>query len=272
MAVVRSPELAAKIILEAAVAGPFGMRATQALKHFTLKQRAIDCGVHIDDFFPGLEYATEQGWFELLEGGFFRLTEAGFAAASRLTGSAHSAMASHGGSPTADTMSVSSKGQSDGVTAKEVHFYGPTTIHGHTSSAAPELPESPWWKSWWAIISGIAVLLAGVIPMLDYLHIEWPWRQEPVNAQAQLSSGLAPAPRPPSKPTESSQSLPAAQATPMPQPAAQPIAKSAAEPRPQAFIRKKAGAEWRAVGSQQCWHGLYEQRDHRAGCNGRDHP
>ena len=232
MATVLSPEVAAKIILEAAVAGPLGMRPTHALKHFTLRQRAMDRSVHIDDFVPGLEYAAQQGWIEPLDGGFFRLTEAGFAAASSPPDSAQSAVPGHGGTPAADIVSVSSERQSGGVTANEVHFHGPTSIHGPASVPAPEPPKSPWWRSWWAIVSGIAVLLAGVIPMLDYLHIEWPWRHEQVGAQTRLSSAPAPAPRPPPKPAELSQPFPAARSVPMPQPAAQPVAKATAEPRP----------------------------------------
>ncbi len=232
MAAVLSPEVAAKIILEAAVDGPLGMRPTYVLKHFTLRQGAMDRGVHINDFVPGLEYAAEQGWIEPLDGGFFRLTEAGFAAASSPPASAQPAMPSHGRAPAADTMSVSSEGQSGGVTANEVHFHGPATIHGHASPPATEPPRPAWWKSWWAIVSGIAVLLAGVIPMLDYLHIEWPRRHEQVGAQAQRSSAPAPAPQPLPMPAESSRPLPAAQSAPMQQPAAQPITNTAAEPRP----------------------------------------
>jgi hypothetical protein len=54
------------------------MRPTHALKHFTLRQRAMDLGVHLDDFLPALEYAVQQEWLEPLDGAFFRLTEAGF--------------------------------------------------------------------------------------------------------------------------------------------------------------------------------------------------
>ena len=234
MAAVPSPEVTAKIIIGAAVAGPFGMRATHALKHFTLRKIATDRGIHINDFFPALEYAVQAGWLELLEGGFFRLTEAGFAVASNLSASAPSAVRSHGGTPTADTISVSSKGQSGGVTANEVHFHGPTNIHGHASTPEPA-PNSRWWKSSWPIASGIAVLLAGLIPLLEYFHISWPWRHE----QAQLSSPAASAPALPWKLEESSLPSTAAQSPSIPVRAASPLANAPVEPRPKRSVEKR---------------------------------
>jgi hypothetical protein len=232
MSSVPSPEVTAKKILEAAVAGPLGMRPTHVLKYHTLRQRAMDRGVHIDDFVPGVEYAAKQGWLEPMDGGFFRLTEAGFAAVSSPPPSAQSAVHGQGGSSTADTMTVSSRGQSGGVTASEVHFHGPTNFHGHASTPAPHVAKSPWWKSWWTIASGIAVLLAGLIPLLEYLHIAWPWRHEQVDSQAQLSSAAAL--QPPAKPAELSQTAP------MPQPSAQAIVKAAAEPKPERSHERKS--------------------------------
>jgi hypothetical protein len=228
MAAVLSPEQAARIMLEAAVAGPLGMRPTHALKHFTLRQRAMDRGVHLDDFLPALEYAVQQGWLEPLEGAFFRLTEPGYAAVSSPSATAPPPTLSQAGIPAAAVI------VNGGVVySVQTGDHANAAIHGAASTPVsaptPEPSKSPWWKSWWAITSGVMVVLAGLIPTLEYLHIEWPWHHEAAASQAQQGQPPAPAQKPPSKPAASSQPPPAAlQLAPEPKPAA----KATTESRP----------------------------------------
>jgi cytoskeletal protein RodZ len=222
MATIPPPEETAKIILEAAVAGNSGMRPGEVRKHFTLRAGALERGVHMEDFSPGLAHAVDKGWFELADSGFFRLTEGGFAVASSPPAIAQQPVPGHGGTPGADTVNVSSHGQSAGITAQEIHFHGPTNIHGSTSTHTAKSPRSPWWKSWWAVVLGVATIIAGVVPLLEYLHIDWPWRHEQVKAQTQRISQSAPVVQQPPKQEEPSQPLPATQSAPLGQAKGEP--------------------------------------------------
>ena len=79
MATGPSPEDSARYILSIYIA--HNCRPTHALmpQHFGVPFSAP--GWHADDWKPGLEYAVQQGWIEIVSPTSFRLTEAGFAAA-----------------------------------------------------------------------------------------------------------------------------------------------------------------------------------------------
>lgn len=80
MATVPSSEEAAQYILDIFVR--LGCRAGYVLSTRNFLAAFVKLPWHTSDFAPGISYAAEQGWVEVLNKDSFKLTELGFSKAS----------------------------------------------------------------------------------------------------------------------------------------------------------------------------------------------
>jgi hypothetical protein len=149
----------ARVIVDAMVID-LGLRPDEVAHIQALKAKTRSRGVNDSDLAAGLDHAgNKENWVTNASSpNFVRLTAAGFAAAAQPPPIQQAAAVN-----LADTTSY---GQSGGITAQIVNF------HGAPPPSASE--KKPWWKTWLARFVTLTVILAGIIPLLEYLGIK-PW-------------------------------------------------------------------------------------------------
>lgn len=79
---------------------------------------------------------------------------------------------SRAGSKPMTEENITSHGQQGGITAHTV------TLNQGASPPPPSPPDpEPWWKSWWAGISGLILVIAAIAEILHYFGVS-PWEKE----------------------------------------------------------------------------------------------
>jgi hypothetical protein len=72
------------------------------------------------------------------------------------------------------TIVIASRGQQSGITAHTVNI----DQNSPASTPPPQAERLPWYRSLWALISGLVILLAALTEILHYLGVA-PWERHP---------------------------------------------------------------------------------------------